>query len=480
MLEIITVLLLGTFYGLLIGIIPTAGATTGLVITFSFLHFFPDPYLAVLFCMALVAASTTGDSYASVLLNIPGANSAATTMLDGYPLARQGKANLALSSAIISSTVNGLIWGCLTFLLIPYYKNIVLYMGIPELWAFTILAFTFVVFISSKWWLRGLIALAFGVWLGMIGINPYDASDRFTFGWYYLADSVQIVPVAVGLFAIPEIIAGLRNKALTDYTFGHTTGQTKQAFVEVWKNRWLSLRGGFIGAVVGLLPGLGGAIADWIAYGQTVATNPNERIPFGKGNIKGVIGPEGANNSQKATSMITTMLFGIPGAKYAAMLMALFAYLNFELGTPDLLDDEKFIFHLTFGFLCATILVCFICLSCNKQIARITKVPFVYYAIPLTALVIWTAVQYTGGWEDYVILAIMSVIGLICKYGKFSRPALLIGFILSDRIEGWAIQITTLYSLDTLITRPLFIILVMTIVTVLIYGINRKTKLEYT
>ena len=313
----------------------------------------------------------------------------------------------------------------------------------------------------------------------MIGINPYDASDRFTFGWYYLADSVQIVPVAVGLFAIPEIIAGLRNKSLTDYTFGHTSGQTKQAFVEVWKNRWLSLRGGFIGAVIGLLPGLGGAIADWIAYGQTVATHPNERIPFGKGNIKGVIGPEGANNSQKATSMITTMLFGIPGAKYAAMLMALFAYLNFELGTPDLLEDQKFIFHLTFGFLCATILVCIICLSCNKQIARITKVPFVYYAIPLTVLVIWTAVQYTGGWEDYVILAIMSVIGLICKYGKFSRPALLIGFILSDRIEGLSIQMATLYNLDILITRPLFIVLCIAIVSVLIYGLNKKTNMEY-
>ena len=182
MLEIITVLLLGTFYGLLVGIIPTAGATTGLVITFSFLHFFPDPYLAVLFCMALVAASTTGDSYASVLLNIPGANSAATTMLDGYPLARQGKANLALSSAIISSTVNGLIWGCLTFLLIPYYKNIVLYMGIPELWAFTLLAFTFVVFISSKWWVRGLIALAFGNESDdeLLKLGNYGANKVFT------------------------------------------------------------------------------------------------------------------------------------------------------------------------------------------------------------------------------------------------------------------------------------------------------------
>ena len=162
-------------------------------------------------------------------------------------------------------------------------------MGIPELWGFTVLAFVCVVFISSKWWFRGLIALAFGVWLGMIGINPYDASDRFTFGWYYLADSVQIVPVAVGLFAIPEMIAGLKYGKISDSTFGYSTNQTKQAFIECWKNRWLSLRGGLIGAVIGLLPALGGSISDWIAYGQTVATNPNERIPFGKGNILSLI-----------------------------------------------------------------------------------------------------------------------------------------------------------------------------------------------
>ena len=129
-------------------------------------------------------------------------------------------------------------------------------MGIPELWGFTVLAFVCVVFISSKWWFRGLIALAFGVWLGMIGINPYDASDRFTFGWYYLADSVQIVPVAVGLFAIPEMIAGLKYGKISDSTFGYSTNQTKQAFIECWKNRWLSLRGGLIGAVIGLLPHL--------------------------------------------------------------------------------------------------------------------------------------------------------------------------------------------------------------------------------
>ena len=141
MIEFITILLLGTIYGLIIGIVPTAGATTGLIIIFSFLHLFPDPYLAVVFCMATVGASTTGDSYAGVLLGIPGVNSAKYYYVGRTPTCKTRKSNLALSSAIISSTVNGLIWGCLTFLLIPYYKNIVLYMGIPELWGFTVLAF---------------------------------------------------------------------------------------------------------------------------------------------------------------------------------------------------------------------------------------------------------------------------------------------------------------------------------------------------
>ena len=112
MLEQILVLLAGTFYGLIVGIIPSAGATTGLVALFSFIGYFSgDPYLGVIFCMAVVAASTTGDTFTGVLLGIPGANSAAATMVDGYPLAKQGKATYAITAAVTPSTVNGLIWG---------------------------------------------------------------------------------------------------------------------------------------------------------------------------------------------------------------------------------------------------------------------------------------------------------------------------------------------------------------------------------
>lgn len=126
------VMMLGVLYGLVVGIIPAAGATTGLVAVFGFLHLFSDPYLAVIFCMAVVAASTTGDSITGIMLGIPGANSAAATVVDGFPLAQQGKASYALSAAITTSTINGLLWGSLVFFFLPYYTKLVMYFGISE------------------------------------------------------------------------------------------------------------------------------------------------------------------------------------------------------------------------------------------------------------------------------------------------------------------------------------------------------------
>lgn len=465
------VMMLGVLYGLLIGVIPAAGATTGLIAIFSFLSFFPDPYLAVIFCMAVVASSTTGDSYTAILLGIPGANSAAATVVDGYPLAQNGEAVRALSAAVTTSTLNGLLWGFLVFLSLPYYEKVMLLLGIPELWAFALMAMSCVVFISSKNWFRGILALSFGLFLGAIGTDPNTASERFTIGWFYLEDGIQIMPVVAGLFAIPELIDGFKKQKVIDSI--EFEGQTKQGILDVWKNKWLALRGGFIGAFIGALPALGGAVADWIAYGQAVATTKNPQPEFGKGNIRGVIGPEGANNSQKATSMIPTVLFGIPGAPFAAVLLSLFAYLNFELGSIDLMSDKKFFSSLTFGFICGSIIVGVICLWLNKFVCRLTTIPYKYYAIPLFGLVVWSCMQYTGGWEDISMLGLFGMLGVLLKHFKFSRPALLIGFILSERVENMTIQLTSLYGWDVL-SRPMFIIILLWTVGILSWGIKQK------
>ena len=429
--------------------------------------------------MAVVAASTTGDTYTGVLLGIPGANSAAATMIDGFPLALQGKATYAISAAVTTSTINGLLWGSLTFFLLPWYTNLILIFGVPELWAFTMLALATVTFISNKWWVRGLIALAAGIFIGMIGVDPNTNADRWTGGWEYLGAGVQLLPMIAGLFAIPELIDGLaRRRNTADSTISNGR-QTIEGIKAVWDNRWLALRGGCIGAFIGVLPGLGGAMADWMAYGQAVATTKNPDIPFGKGNIRGVIGPEGANNAQKATSMIPTVLFGIPGAPFAAIIIGLFVYLDFELGTVDLAMDTKFFDSMLFGFMMATILVAILCILLTKYIAKIANVPYKYYFPLLLAFIVLACVQYTGGWEDYAILIVCSVIGILAKKFKFSRPALLFGFILAERIEALSIQMYGMYTFDRLLTRPMFWTLIGVIFIILVWGLSKRNKLEY-
>ena len=266
--ETILALLAGTLYGLAIGIIPSAGATTGLVALFGVIHYFvADPYLGVVFLMAVVAASTTGDSFTGILLGIPGANSAAATMVDGFPLAQQGRASYAISAAVTTSTVNGLLWGSLVFLLLPWYSQLLMILGIPELWAFVVLALATVGFVSTSKWIRSLIAIALGIVFGLVGVDPANNEPRLTLGWFYLQDGIQLMPVVAGLFAIPELFAGLRRHS----TASISKNELWQGMQATWNNRWLALRGGFIGAFIGLLPGLGGAMADWMAYGSTAA-----------------------------------------------------------------------------------------------------------------------------------------------------------------------------------------------------------------
>jgi TctA family transporter len=315
------------------------------------------------------------------------------------------------------------------------------------------------------------------LFIGSIGVDPNTNSDRFTMGWDYLADGVQLMTFVAGLFAIPEMLEGFAKGQLSTVKPKDNYTQTKQGALAVWRYKWDALRGGFIGAFIGLLPGLGGAMSDWMSYGSTVAAHPDKK--FGTGEIVGVIGPEGSNNAQKATSMIPTVLFGIPGASFAAVLMALFMYLGFELGTPDLVYDTRFFSSLTYGFMWATILVGFICIIFTPYISRIAYVPYRYYFPVLLVFIVWSCVQYTGGWEDYAMLVICSILGIVAKRIKFSRAAILVAFILAERIENLTIQTFTLYNVETLTTRPIFITIILISIGCLVYGISNKNKLEY-
>jgi len=477
-------LIAGIVYGLVVGIIPVAGATTGLITVFSFISIFQygDPYAGVVFTTALVASSAIGDSFASVVMNIPGANGSAATMIDGFPLARKGKGAYALSAAITTSTINGLLWGVIVFYMLPYYGSLMMILGVPEIFGLMILALTCIVFLNNQYWVRGILAISLGIFLGLVGTDPDTNAARWTGGWFYLEDGIQIMALLSGILAFPELLEGLRNHGNpTPQTAKTQWGQVWDGIKDSWQHRWLGFRGGVVGAIVGALPGLGGNIADWLAYAQTTATCKNEKIPFGKGNIKGVIGCEGANNAHKATAYLPTVLFGIPGAPFAAVALGLFSYLGFELGSISLLDDKQFFESLTAGYMWALILSFPIALLAIRWLTMMTQLPFKYFFWPILATIIWASVQYTGGWEDYAVLVIFTALGLFLRKYKFSRPALVIGFILSDKIEALYKQVSVLYTPEQLISRPGFVIILVLTVIALVYGLFfHKNKIEFT
>ena len=474
-------LLDGTFYGFLFGIIPVAGAATGLITIYGFIDIFrSDPYTLVIFSTALVVASTVGDSFSSVMMNVPGASGSAATMVDGFPLAKRGEGARALSAAITTSTMNGLIWGLLVFAFLPYYSVLVMKFAIPEMFAFLLLAMTCVVFINSEYWFRGLIALGIGIMLGLVG-QTTSGTARMTLGWYYLRDGIQIMPVLAGFMAIPELVEAMYMKLeFVSVETSKIWSQIRQGIKDSWICRWDGLRGGAIGAAIGILPGIGGNIVDWVSYGQTVAMNKNETIPFGKGNIKGVIGCEGANNAQKATAYVPTVLFGIPAAPFEAIIMSLFIMVGLELGTPQLLSDGKFFDCLFSSYMWSMMITFVISMFFIRWAVMLMKIPFKYYFWMLFALILWSCVQYTGYWEDYAMFALCCAAGMACKYLKLSRAALIIGFVLSDRIENTFLQYNALYDWDSIFTRPISGTIIVVAIIALVYGLFfNKVKVQY-
>lgn len=475
-------LLAGTLYGFIIGIIPVAGAATGLVALYGFLDYFlADPYALVVFTTAIVVACTVGDSFASVTMNIPGAAGSAATMVDGFPLARKGQGARALSAAITTSSVNGAIWGILVFAFLPWYAGVVMNLAIPELFAFMILAFTCVCFVNSEYWFRGILALIMGIGLGLVGLDPNTNEARFTLGWDYLKSGIQIAPVLAGFLAVPELFEALRSRSESvKITTQDIWQQIRQGIRDSWQHRWDGLRGGAIGAFIGILPGIGGNVADWLAYGQTAAANKKETVPFGEGNIKGVVGAEGANNAQKATAYVPTVLFGIPAAPFEAIIMSLFMLVGLELGSPQLLTDMTFFRVIGSSYFLALILTFVLALVFIRYAIKIMHVPFQWYFWPVMALLVWSSVQYTGYWEDYAVFVLCCLGGFLFKYLKLSRAAVIIGFVLAERFEATSLQFTNLYQWLDLFTRPISGTIMVLALAALVYGIFfNKVRIKY-
>jgi putative tricarboxylic transport membrane protein len=446
--------LLGALYGTLIGVLPMAGATTGLLTVFALApYFLTNPYLGIVFMTSLIASSSTGDSYTSILTGIPGGGQTAASILDGHPMALRGEAGRAIGISLMDSTLNGVFWGLIAFVFLPIYGKVVLYFGVPEFAALLLLSFCCVGLLTSKNFLVAFFSVIVGLWLGLIGLDPSTSSPRFTFGWDYLDSGIQILPMIAGLFAIPELLEGWKRRNYTVVKIENYYSQLFQGFKDCltyWKD---VVRGGFIGFFTGILPGAGGTIGDMLSYGITVAKNPKEE--FGNGNPRGLAGCEGANNAQKASSMLPTILFGIPAAPFAAVMMAICVYFGIHMGSPELLSDQIFIWSIGASFILSTIFTFILGIFITKYVVKILELPYWIYGTSILCIVVWSCFQYTGTLNDLYILMICSIIGLGAKYLHLSKPAILLCFIVAEKFENYAQQAYTLYGIMDLVQRPI-------------------------
>ena len=427
-------LMLGVVVGLIFGVVPGIGGTTAIALLMP-LSFGMEANNAMMLMGGVMGAVSVGGSITSILINTPGGAPNAATCFDGYPLAQQGKAGLAIGAAAASSTLGGLIGVMVLIAVIPVMKTIVLLFGPPEFFMLALMGLAAIAVSTGGQFLRGLIAGAVGLLLSFVGYNAVGGGVRFTLGSDYLWDGIPLVPALTGMFAITEMIA----LSVSGGTISKDAAMTR--ITDVMEGVWACfkywktlLQGSAIGTFVGAVPGLGGTVAAFLSYAAAMQISKSPET-FGKGNVEGVIGPEAANNSKDGGSLIPTLAFGIPGSAEMAVFLGVLVLHGLSPGPMLLIQHEGVIFSLIMALSASCIIATVITLVVARWMILITlvNVHVLVPAVIATSLVGVYALQESIG--DVILSVVFGVIGyLMIRYG-FPRITLVIALILGELAE---------------------------------------------
>jgi putative tricarboxylic transport membrane protein len=428
--------LLGLALGLIFGAIPGLTTVLGIVLLLPFVWTM-SPFVAFAIMLSLVSAVHTSNTFPAFFFNVPGSPSAAATILDGYPMARNGDAARGLTAAFVVSGVGGVIGAIALLVALPLLQPVVLAFAAPERFMLVVLGIAMISFLSGSKPVKGLIAAAFGFWLGTIGQDPQEGVPRFTLGEDYLLEGLNTVPIVMGMFALPEVVAmamrgRIAEKTHVDMGSGFWPGV--RACID---NRWLVVRSALIGVAGGAIPGIGGTAAAFYAYGTAVQSAPEEeREKFGKGDIRGVIAPESANNASAGGELVPLLAFGVPGGATTAVLLAAFLILGVNPGPSMLGAKLSLSFSMVLVLVLSNLLATAFCILVTKRAARIAFLKS-NYLIPILLLFILfgSYVAYPHPYSLVLTVAFGALGFAMMRFG-WARPPLLVSFILGPLAEN--------------------------------------------
>ncbi len=421
---------IGCVLGLVLGILPGIGGLAGTAMLLPF-TFSMDPYTAFAFLLGLASTTATGDPIPAVMFGVPGGAGSAATVLDGLPMAKRGEAGRALSACYMSSMLGGIFGAMLMAVSIPLLRPLMLSFGSPEMLALAVFGISTVSVLSGRAPLKGISAAGLGIMLAMIGSDPQTGTLRWTMDSLYLWEGMKLLPLVLGIFALPELADLMIARTAISGDVKHSIkGGMLQGAKDCFKHWWLIVRCSWIGAFFGAVPGIGGSIIDWLAYGHALKTEKGARETFGKGDIRGIIASESSNNAKEGGALVPTVAFGIPGSAGMAILLGAFLIHGLVPGPDMLTKNLKFTYSMVWSVALANILGAGLCYLFSSQFAKLATLRYSLILPSVLAIIYIGAFEGSRNWGDLYSL---------------------LGFVLGDILERYLFISMERYGIEWLI-----------------------------
>jgi putative tricarboxylic transport membrane protein len=483
-LDVIAMLALGMILGVVVGALPGLTAAMAVAVLMP-ISFFIDPLLSIPFLLAITKGAIFGGSIPAILINTPGTGAAAATVLDGYPLARQGKARKALELALYSSVIGDTSSDVVTIFLIGIFATIALLVGPPEYFGIFLFSFALISGLTGRSLARGLISACLGLFIGSTGLDPLVGVARFAFGSVEMTAGISFIALIIGLFALSELFlyaeasskARAAEEAETIRAL-QNAGNEPLTAGELRSCGPTIARSTAVGTGIGIIPGLGQDVAAFLSYAlaKRFSKTPEK---FGKGALEGVAAPESGNNAVNGASLIPLLSFGIPGDVVTAVLFGAFLINGLRPGPRLFADHGEVIYGILFALLLSNLLLLLFGWLALRYLALISRLPRRVIFPVVAPMCVVGAFALNNSMFDVQVMLVFGVLGYLMRKFDFPLAPMIITFILGAQFESSLGQSLIIGdgSLGIFLHRPIALVFIALAAVVLILGMRRKTAM---
>jgi putative tricarboxylic transport membrane protein len=463
-------LLLGCVVGLIVGILPGLGPVFAITI------FLPiaiqlDPVSGLVLIVSIWTVAQIGGEVTSVLFAVPGELSTVTTILDGHPLARQGRAGFALAINFTSNLLGVTFGAVILFLAVPIARPLILHLGNPELFMCVLVGVTFVGSLTGERPLIGYTVAAFGFLLALVGTSVISGAPRYTFGVLGLWEGIPLISFALGFFAVPEVYRLYTEGNSLTASRVRLGADFREGIVESFRHWRLVLACSSLGVVIGLIPGLGGSVSQWVSYSYAKRRSKTPEL-FGHGAVEGLIGPSASCTAKDGGHLLPTLFFGIPASVSMALLLTAMLALDVTPG-PKMVTEHLDVTMAIISVLVVSCVLGIIIMTLSvKRLIHLASMPTAYMVPFLMVLILVAAYSARESMLGVTLLIIGSVLGVLMEILGWPRAPFILAFVLAPLAEKYLFLTQQTYGWGAAATRPGVLILFVIMAAVIVWTVR--------